>query len=63
MIKVDKDFLKELRGRFCTMLVYVEDELLDRFDENNIIYKEVEDANKLLEKLFDLIEKESEENV
>lgn len=61
MIKVDKDFLKELRGSFCTMLVYVEDELLDRFDENNIIYREVEDANKLLEKLFDLIEKESEE--
>lgn len=60
MIKVDKDFLKELRESFCTMLIYVEDEVLDRYNEDNIIYKEVENANKLLEKLYDLIEKESE---
>ena len=60
MIKVDKDFLKELRESFCTMLIYVEDEEWDRYNEDNIIYKEVENANKLLEKLYDLIEKESE---
>lgn len=59
-IKVNKDFLEKIRESLCKMLIYVEDELLDRYNEDNIIYKDVENANKLLEDLYELIDKEGD---
>lgn len=54
MKEVNKELLLEFFDSYRKMIVYVEDEILDKYNEDSKIYKEVEKANKLLDKLYNL---------
>ena len=46
--------LEKIRESLSLMISYVEDELLDKYDENDDIYKDTERANEILDFIYEL---------
>lgn len=51
---ISKELLEEIRESLSIMISYVEDELLDKYDENDEIYKDTEKANNILDIIYQI---------
>lgn len=58
MITIDKETLEQIFEDFRNMVVYVEDEVLERFggeDGDDELSEDVRSANNSLDKLYDIL--------
>ena len=51
---ISKELLEEIRESLSIMISYVEDELLDKYDENDEIYEDTEKANNILDIIYQI---------
>lgn len=51
---ISKELLEKIIESLSSMIGYVEDELLDKYDENDTIYNDTDKANNILDTIYQI---------